>query len=26
VPAELYEYYGLTVAGVVARALELAKG
>jgi transketolase len=25
VPAELYEYYGLTVAGVVARALELAK-
>ncbi|WP_300614242.1 transketolase C-terminal domain-containing protein [Trebonia sp.] len=23
VPAELYEYYGLTVAGVVARALEL---
>jgi transketolase len=26
VPAELYEYYGLTVGGVVARALELAKG
>ena len=26
VPAELYEHYGLTVAGVVARALELAKG
>jgi transketolase len=26
VPAELYEYYGLTVAGVVARALQLAKG
>jgi transketolase len=26
VPAELYEYYGLTVAGVVARALELVKG
>jgi transketolase len=26
VPAELYEYYGLTVAGVVARGLELAKG
>ena len=26
VPAELYEYYGLTVTGVVARALELAKG
>jgi transketolase len=26
VPAELYEYYGLTVAGVVAKALELAKG
>ena len=25
VPAELYEYYGLTVAGVVAMALELAK-
>lgn len=25
VPAELYEYYGLTVAGVVARALELVK-
>jgi transketolase len=25
VPAELYEYYGLTVAGVVARALELSK-
>jgi transketolase len=25
VPAELYEYYGLTVSGVVARALELAK-
>lgn len=26
VPAELYEYYGLTVSGVVATALELAKG
>lgn len=26
VPAELYEYYGLTVNGVVAKALELAKG
>jgi transketolase len=26
VPAELYEYYGLTVAGAVARALELVKG
>jgi transketolase len=26
VPAELYEYYGLTVAGVVAKALELTKG
>ena len=26
VPAELYEYYGLTVNGVVARALELVKG
>jgi len=26
VPAELYEFYGLTVDGVVARALELAKG
>ena len=26
VPAELYEYYGLTVAGVVARALDLVKG
>ncbi len=25
VPAELYEYYGLTVGGVVARALELVK-
>jgi len=25
VPAELYEYYGLTVAGVVGKALELAK-
>ena len=25
-PAELYEYYGLTVNGVVAKALELAKG
>ena len=25
VPAELYEYYGLTVAGVVAKAIELAK-
>jgi transketolase len=25
VPAELYEYYGLTVGGVVARALKLAK-
>jgi len=26
VPAELYEYYGLTVDGVVAKALELVKG
>jgi transketolase len=26
VPAELYEYYGLTVNGVVAKALELLKG
>ncbi len=26
VPAELYEYYGLTVDGVVAKALELTKG
>jgi len=26
VPAELYEYYGLTVAGVVAKAVELANG
>jgi len=26
VPAELYEYYGLTVNGVVAKALELVKG
>jgi transketolase len=26
VPAELYEYYGLTVASVVARALDLVKG
>jgi len=26
VPAELYEYYGLTVAGVVTKALDLAKG
>ena len=26
VPAELYEYYGLTVTGVVAKALELVKG
>ena len=25
VPVELYEYYGLTVAGVVGKALELAK-
>jgi transketolase len=26
VPAELYEHYGLTVGGVVARALQLMKG
>jgi transketolase len=26
VPAELYEYYGLTAAGVAARALDLVKG
>jgi transketolase len=26
VPAELYEYYGLTVNGVVAKALDLVKG
>jgi len=26
VPAELYEYYGLTVAGVAGKALELATG
>jgi transketolase len=26
VPAELYDYYGLTVASVVAKALELVKG
>ena len=26
VPAELYEHYGLTVPGVVAKALELVKG